>query len=293
MRQLSFIPPLVINDTSVLETDSDLIKKITVSSTGIELELNNEYFDEIKGEYQDLQQVLEIVSFNSGTHIHNRVDIDIVPLELLYFSSIDFVEDLGEILKANILLYSDEPKNGYFELFFTNSATSLIQKPDTGRQYGRTHVLMPIANMMASLSLYSDSYEEYIENALSSFRENILKPAKTTIDEIMKRSKDIAVDEMEITSIKIQRADLLTLIKQTTNLVTIINSEATLLKEKDRTHSHLIDSMKAQNKLLSILKDHVKLDIDNVAIKGTIVNPSVVEAKLIADFIAKKIDQLA
>ncbi|MFW9996942.1 MAG: hypothetical protein ACFFD4_33175, partial [Candidatus Odinarchaeota archaeon] len=167
MRQLSFIPPLVINDSSQIETTSEFVKKISVSGTNIELELSNDFFEDIKGNYTNLQPSLEILSFNFDTQIHNRVDIDTVPLELLYFSSIDFIEDLGEILKTNVLLYPKEPVNGYFDLFFTNSAISLIQKPDTGRQYGRTHILTPLTNMMAGLALYSDSYEEYIENALS------------------------------------------------------------------------------------------------------------------------------
>ncbi|MHA2296363.1 MAG: hypothetical protein ACXADA_10090 [Candidatus Hodarchaeales archaeon] len=294
MRYLSFVPPLTINGSIEVETSSSLIKKVKVTSSFIELDLVDEFYEESRKNNENISKTLRILTLNSQEQVHQRIDIDVVPLELLYFTSIEFVDDLGIMLDSYILLYPDKPKNGFFNLFFTDSIAGLIQVPDSGFRYSRTHLLTPFKNLLLSLKVYSDPYEEYIENAIGSFQENILKPARTTIDEIMKRSKDIPVDEIETNSVKIQRADLLTLINQTSNLVTILNNEIILLKEKDRIHSHLIDSINAHTKLLSMLSEHINLEFefDKMSFKCKIIQPMVVEPQKIADFFVKKIKQL-
>ncbi|MHA1448274.1 MAG: hypothetical protein ACTSP4_02510, partial [Candidatus Hodarchaeales archaeon] len=170
MLSFSLIPPIEIKDDFEKELDSDLIKTLKITDSCIEIFLVDAYFNRIKQQNQDVKQSYKILTFDNKSEVHERIGPDDLPLELLYFSSIDFIEALAIFLKSNALIYPGTPENGIFDFFYSPSVSNLIEKPDLTSRYSRTHILTPLSNIITSVHLFSDSYEDYLENALKSFQ---------------------------------------------------------------------------------------------------------------------------
>lgn len=271
-NNFSWIPNVKITGSNQQKIDSTTLESINVDSTSVKIILDKNY-----AQNKGYATEYSIFEFNTkpGIHIFNQPEDEEFPIELSYAYSIDLLEEISIQNKLSTILYSEQPKSFIGAFFALNNKVSLpflVRRPDKTLFSGVYLFTSIYGNLLTSLESVTDQYEDYIENALYTFSENVIQPLQDTQDHT--RLPD----------------DLIRVLDRAEDLYSIILDQIVHIRDRYRAYSRLLVPLIHYAYLKSDLESSMTIEYESDStIKYSIKTPRELESKILASILAEKL----
>jgi hypothetical protein len=244
----SFVPPLRIAGEYEDSVQSDIVETIKVAPHELQVSIPQSIADR-----HNCPRKFRILAFNRD-HIHETVDPEAIPYEIASLASVELFEDLGKKTNSYIVLHEEgRPTEGYLRLFFGEYLLFAVRSPRK-TLYERVFQLLPVsAQLFAQLEQGGDPYEEYIENALLTFRDHVLAPTRVSVEEAL----EFGTTDLQRT--EVLRGTVVKALGRATDLISIISDQIIATSERARGFTRLVLPFLHSYTIRSILKNYVDI----------------------------------
>ncbi|NHJ03132.1 MAG: hypothetical protein EAX86_13425 [Candidatus Heimdallarchaeota archaeon] len=233
------------------------------------------------------EKQFDIVSFNFPfMDIHKRVDPDEdFPLELMPLITIEFLEAIAQQLKGYTLLSHDIPKAGYLE-FYLGDIYPISVRGSTKDIYPATAELRPLRkDYFVALNTHLEiDFEEQLENSLTTFAENVLRPMSAAMTEVFELDKDLCEDG---SIIKVLSRDFEKLVSRTDELISIVSYHMDQTAERNKSFLRLTLPLMLKQALIENYHDYIRFKSQTNEIKLEIIKREVITADQLMQIIVK------
>jgi len=258
--QFSFFPPISIEGPVIEKnlniTGVESLKVIQISSKDISFTLEED------GE----SQTIKVLNFNNPMNeIHTRIDLDEkFPLELMPIVTIEFLEEMANLIGGYSLIYTLPPKSGLLE-FFRGDLYPISVRGANKHLYATTAELRPLRKdyFVALNNLLETDFEEQLETSLSTFIENVLRPMSLTMQEVFSLDNSLDRDESVINMIG---SDFKRLVTRTEDLISIVNYNMEHTANRNKAYLRLTIPLMLKQALLDNFNDYISIKHSNNSI---------------------------
>lgn len=264
MKYFSCVPNFEIVGTAEVPVQSAALEKVVVTP-----ELVQVY-------HQDGREfkILEL-GISPGIHLFHEPSPDAVdfPLELMWAGSIDLLEGVAKKNRCQILLYPKQPQSFVDGFYGLNDRAWLpfqVRRSDKSL-YSYVFLLTPVhGNLLVPLETLSDQYEDYIENALQTFVENVVYPL---------RSGEATDYSPEVLTRVLDRSE---------DLAQIVGAQLDYIRERFRSFSRLVVPLIHYANLKSLVQSSVELNhkVEGQAVTYNIKTPLKIDAEPLAQYLS-------
>ena len=274
----AIIPPIEIIDEATIEIDgnlSSIIKSISIDKKSVKIEVS----DAIESNVD--KKIYEVIKWNYLPHVHEMCGPENLPLELLPICSIDFLELLSSEFKFDVILVNNPKIGNYFDFYVGLCLPFAVRRANKTifRHISKLETIYP--DLLSSLMAHSDDYDDFMNNALYTFRDNILNPTLQTIQEIpIHKESD---EEWQTKSVPIVYEDLIKIITQTDWLVQIMESQFNNVKERYRSLMRLVLPVIQRERLNDTLQKYVTLEITSTGINLKVIKKEIMDSKKVGE----------
>ena len=273
-------PPVSIEGS--LEKNLELsgleaLKKIRITPEKISCTLNN------NGELKEV----DVVVFNFPfPDIHKRIEPDDdFPLELMPLITIEFLEAIAQHLKGYNLISQDIPKAGYLQ-FYLGDIYPISVRGSTKEIYPATAELRTLRKdyFVALNTHLAIDFEEQLENSLSTFTENVLRPMSAAMTEVFELDKDLCEDG---SIIQVLSRDFEKLVSRTDELISIVSYNMDQTAERNKSFLRLTLPLMLKQALLENYKEYIRFKPQTNEVKLEIIKRETLAADQLLKIIMK------
>jgi len=271
VKYFSWIPNPKITGNSEQKIKSDTLDSVIVNSKFMKIRLASDG-EQIK-KYESEYTIFEF-NVKPGVHSFSQPEDIEFPLELAYAYSIDLLENISLNNKFSTLLYLKSPISLVDALFSLDNRVSL---PFLVRRPGKTlfsavyQLTSIFGNLLTSLETVSDQYEDYVENALYTFRENVINP--------LRQQEESTLPD-----------DLIRVLDRAEDLHSIITNQIFNIRERYRAYSRLLVPLIHFAYIKSDLMSSLSVKHEPNSISYKINTPIELDSASLASFVAKGLE---
>ncbi len=233
-------------------------------------------------------QTIDIISFNKpSADVNTRIEPqDDLPLELMPLVTIEFLEELAQLVSGYCLITNESPKAGYLE-YFRGDIYPISVRGSSKELYAQTAELHPLRKdyFVALNSLLQIDFEEQLENSLATFVDNVLRPMSTTLDEVISLDENVDSDDNSI--IQVIGSDFKKLVSRTEELISIVNYNMDQTAERNKAFLRLTLPLMLKQALLENFSDYISFETELNSIKLKIIKRKSISAEDLADLTLK------
>ena len=270
MTYFSFLPLIkVTGKTELPILNSPVLDKLFVSDSQIKFKLKN---------LENSKDII-LVNFDVKPGLHYLDDeIENLPLELSFTSTIDFLDGLSTKFDLSTILMDDQKENFDFVetfLFFSDKVylPFQVRRPSTKTLFSSVFTIMPIkSNLMSPIEVMSDQYEDYIENALYSFLLNVSKPLREKEHEELINSRE-----------------LLKVLDRIEDLSQILTGQIDNIRERYRAFSRIMVPLIQLANIKKKISDSISINVSKNTISYKLQYPREVSSDDIAEYISNRL----
>lgn len=233
-------------------------------------------------------RTIEVISFNKpSTDVNTRIEPqDDLPLELMPLVTIEFLEELAQIVSGYCLITNESPKAGYLE-YFRGDIYPISVRGSSKELYAQTAELHPLRKdyFVALNSLLQIDFEEQLENSLATFVDNVLRPMSATLDEVITLDENVDCDDNSI--IQVIGSDFKRLVSRTEELISIVNYNMDQTAERNKAFLRLTLPLMLKQALLENFSDYISFETELNSIKLKIKKRKSISAEDLAELALK------
>jgi hypothetical protein len=236
----------------------------------------------------ELKKEYLVIKWNVLPQIHQVEGPEDLPLEILPVCSVDTLDLLASTLNLDILVLDKPTVGNYFDFFVGHKYPFAIRGADKSIYRNVSKLEGVKSDLLTSLASYGEDYDEFITNALSTFKSNVLAPTLRTLNDlpISKESDEVWQNE----SIPVVFEDLMQIVTQTDWLVQIVDSQLMNIKERYRALMRIVLPIVQRESLRDMLSQYIDFDTSEgvkMAIRKTVPITSDHIAKAIIDHLTE------
>ncbi|MHA1968146.1 MAG: hypothetical protein ACW964_10135 [Candidatus Hodarchaeales archaeon] len=214
-------------------------------------------------EIEENTKIFDVISFNKPSpDVNTRIEPhDDLPLELMPLVTIEFLEELAQLVNGYCLLTNESPKAGYLECF-RGDIYPISVRGSSKELYAQTAELHPLRKdyFVALNSLLQIDFEEQLENSLATFVDNVLRPMSETLEEVVSLDETVDCDDNSI--IKVIGSDFKKLVSRTEELISIVNYNMDQTAERNKAFLRLTLPLMLKQALLENFSDYISFETD-------------------------------
>lgn len=276
----SFVPPLRIVGEMKDSVQSDIVESIKVAPHELSVSIPKSIADK-----HDCPTTFRILAFNED-HIHEKIDPETIPYEIATLSSVELFEKLARKTDSYVVLHDDDrPAEGYLRFFLTEYLPFAVRSPRK-TLYERVFQLLPVTGQLfAHLELGGRPYEEYIENALLTYRDHVLKPTRVSVEDAL----EFGTADLQRT--EVLRGTVMKALERADDLITIINEQTIAINERARGFTRLVLPFLHSYTLSSVLKEYAEFSKSTGRASFRITREKEVPAKAIFETIQRIVEE--
>lgn len=270
----SFIPPIRIVGEYEDSPDSDVAE--TVKVTPYELKVS---VPELIASKHNCPTTFRIFAFNKD-HMHENVDPEILPYELMGLSSVEMFEFIAKKIDSYVVFYGEEhPMEGYLR-FFLGEYLPFAIRSARKTLYERVFQMLPVSGeFFAPLEQSGEPFEEYIENALMTYRDYVLEPTRMSVEEAL----EFGTADLQRT--EVLRGSVMKALDRVSDLISIVSERLFSISERSRGFTRIVLPLLHSYTLRSHLKDYTEIYLSSGRISLKIDREKEVPAKTVFEAI--------
>lgn len=255
--KFSSIPPIDISVEMLVQATEDvkdILESVRVNSEGIFVIFSDELV-----ENKSIDKECVLVKWNVLPNVHQLKGPENFPLESLPLCSVDVLELMATKLNLDIILMKDPKIGNYFDFYVGHKLPFAVRKSNKSI-YKHIYRLEEVSGqLLSSIMSYSEDYDEFINNAIKTFKGNILEPTLKTISDLPIYKEDN--DKWKTESIPIVYEDLARIGTQTDWLIQILESQVENIRERYRALMRIVLPVIQRRGMMNRLKKYVDFRI--------------------------------
>lgn len=271
MSNFSFLPLFKIIGQTELKVDSStVVENIIVDESGIKFTIK-------EGNNSKTVTLIDFYVKPGINYLHDQIPN--LPLELMFMTTIDFLDSISTKYKLSTIIFDGEIKDNsnFIETFlFFGDRLYLpfqVRRPSTKTLYSSVYNLIPVkSNLMLPLEALSDQYEDYLDNALYSFLLNVSKPLREKEHEDMIKSQE-----------------LLKVLDRIEDLSQILTGQIENIRKRYRSFSRIIVPLIQLANLKKNIFDSIKVKVEEEKISYSLNYPVEIPSNELATLVLNKL----
>ena len=209
-----------------------------------------------------------MISFNKpSTDVNTRIEPqNDLPLELMPLVTIEFLEELAQMVNGYCLISNKFPDTGYLE-YFRGDIYPISVRGSSKELYAQTAELHPLRKdyFIALNSLLQIDFEEQLENSLATFVDNVLRPMSATFEKAVSLDENVEYGDNSI--IQEFGSDFKKLLSRTKDLISIVNYNMDQTAERNKAFLRLTLPLMLKQALLENFTDYITVETEFNSIK--------------------------
>ncbi|MHA2272713.1 MAG: hypothetical protein ACXACI_12685 [Candidatus Hodarchaeales archaeon] len=275
----SFVPPLRITGEFEDSVQSDIAETIKVAPHELTISIPQAIVDK-----HDCPPTFRIFAFNQD-HIHEKIDPETIPYEIASLASVELFDDLARKTNSYVVFHNHErPTEGYLRLFLGEFLPFAVRSPRK-TLYERVFQLLPVSGQLfAHLDQGGEPYEEYIENALVTFRDHVIEPTRETVEEAL----EFGIADLQRT--EVLRGNVMKALDRATDLISIVADQTSAIGERARGFTRLVLPFLHSYTIRSLLSDYAELTKSTARVALRITQEKEIPAKDIFEVVQQIVE---
>lgn len=275
----SFVPPLRIAGEFEDSVQSDIAETIKVAPHELTISIPQPIIDK-----HDCPTIFRILAFNED-HIHENIDPETIPYEIASLASVELFDDLARKTNSYIVLHDHErPTEGYLRLFLGEFLPFAVRSPRK-TLYERVFQLLPVSGQLfAHLEQGGEPYEEFIENALVTFRDHVIEPTRKTVEEAL----EFGIADLQRT--EVLRGSVVKALNRATDLISIVADQTNAIHERARGFTRLVLPFLHSYTIRSLLSEYAELTKSTARVALRITQEKEIPAKDIFEVVQRIVE---